>query len=91
MALTIFLIGVVVVVFRFTLCTRPYSCPFAISEINAEEYRHMVQVGFCHLQLTRNPSLMGGSVLLRYYCWMKCLLFLAGDVALNPVFMYCLS
>ena len=83
MALTIFLIGVVVV-FRFTLFTRPYSCPFAISEINAEEYRHVVRVGFCHLQLMRNSFLMDGSVLLRYYCWMKCLLFLAGDVALNP-------
>ena len=85
MALTIFLIGAVVAVFRFTLCsTQPYCRPFATFEINAEEFRHVVQVGFCHLHLMRNSSLMDGSAPLRYYCWMKYLLFLAGDVALNP-------
>ena len=41
-------------------------------------------VGSCHFHLTHNYFTVDGSIPSRYCCWLNCLLFLAGDIALNP-------
>ena len=45
---------------------------------------HIAQVGACHLQLMHHSFVVDGSTPLRYCFWLNCLLFLAGDIALNP-------
>ena len=86
MALTNVLIGVLVAVSRFILySSRTGYCPsVSLVEAYVGEYRHVVQTGSCHFQLMRNSFVVDGSVLSRYCYWLNCLLFLAGDIALNP-------
>ena len=48
------------------------------------KYHHVVQIGFCHLQLISHSFIIDISVPPRYCFWLNCLLFLAGDTAMNP-------
>ena len=86
MALVLVLLGVVVALFRLILCSqRTDCCPFAVSEgVSAAGCRYVVKLGSWHFHLMRRSFLVDGSLPSRYYYWLSCLLFLAGDIALNP-------
>ena len=86
MMMTSILITLLVAFFRLTLYPLSLDCqPSAVLvKVYAEEYRHVVQIGFCHLQLMRNSFNVDASVPSRYCFWFNCLLFISGDIAVNP-------
>ena len=86
MAMVNILIALLVAVFRLTLCPSRLDCQpsVVLVKVCAEEYCHVVQIGFCHLQLMRHSFIVDVSVPPRYCFWLNCLLSLAGDIAVNP-------
>ena len=85
MTLVLVLLGVLVALFRLILCSqRTDCCPFAVLErVSAVGCRYVSKLGSCHFHLTHHSFLVDGSLPSRYYYWLNCLLFLAGDIALN--------
>ena len=86
MALVHILLGVLVAFFRLSL--YPYrldSCSYFISEeVSAVRCYRVALVGSYHPHLMHNYFAVDGSIPSRYCCWLNCLLFMAGDIALNP-------
>ena len=81
----VILIALVVAAFRLTLDPlRPEYPSVTLVKFHTEEYRHVVQLGLCHLQLMHSSCTVDGCILSRYFLWLSYLLFLAGDIAANP-------
>ena len=80
------LIALVVAALRLTLDPlRPDCYPSVVLvKFHIEKYRHVAQLGLCHLQLMHSSCTVDGCVPSRYFSWLSYLLVLAGDIAANP-------
>ena len=86
MALVLVLLGVLVALSRLILYSQRMDChSFAVLEkVSAVGCHYVAKLGSCHFHLTRRSFIVDGSLPSRYYYWLSCSLFLAGDIALNP-------
>ena len=77
------LLGALVIASRLESCHPTFS--FVTGTSDEYQHRYLVQVGCCHLQLMRGSFIVDVVSASRTSClWLDWLLYLAGDVALNP-------
>lgn len=71
--------------FQLTLyCCQTDCCSVIFEKVSTVGCCHLAQVGSCHFQLMRYSFNVDDSLPFRYCYWLNCLLFLAGDIVLNP-------